>query len=138
MQRLNGRDAQQLVSAMDAFRSGQRPATVMDRIAKGFSDDGGIVSVFYHPCEFVHQEFWDGVNFRGGANPPIASAPKWNLNSATQLTDGSLPDPASKVPHASPECRQIPRPRAGLWQCERQAARVVEAGQRPYAPARGR
>jgi cytochrome c553 len=24
---------------MKAFRSGQRPATVMDRIAKGFSDD---------------------------------------------------------------------------------------------------
>ena len=25
--------------AMLAFRSGQRPATVMDRIAKGFTDD---------------------------------------------------------------------------------------------------
>jgi cytochrome c553 len=24
---------------MQAYRSGQRPATVMDRIAKGFSDD---------------------------------------------------------------------------------------------------
>ncbi|HEX7379751.1 MAG TPA: hypothetical protein VF278_21685, partial [Pirellulales bacterium] len=22
------------------------------------------------PCEFVHKEFWDGVNFRRGANPP--------------------------------------------------------------------
>ena len=37
--RLIGRDAAQLVSAMQAFRSGQRPSTVMDRIAKGFSDD---------------------------------------------------------------------------------------------------
>ena len=34
-----GRDAPQLISAMQAFRSGQRPATVMDRIAKGFTDD---------------------------------------------------------------------------------------------------
>jgi hypothetical protein len=33
-------------------------------------EGGGVVSIFYHPCEFVHQEFWDGVNFRKGANPP--------------------------------------------------------------------
>ena len=28
-----------LAEAMRAFRTGQRPATVMDRIAKGFTDD---------------------------------------------------------------------------------------------------
>jgi hypothetical protein len=33
-------------------------------------DGGGLVSIIYHPCEFVHKEFWDGVNFREGANPP--------------------------------------------------------------------
>jgi cytochrome subunit of sulfide dehydrogenase len=37
--RLAGQDPAAMVSAMQAFRSGQRPATVMDRIAKGFSDD---------------------------------------------------------------------------------------------------
>jgi cytochrome c553 len=37
--RLAGRDAPAIVAAMQAFRAGQRPATVMDRIAKGFSDD---------------------------------------------------------------------------------------------------
>ena len=37
--RLVGRDAAQLVSAMTAFRAGQRPSTVMDRIAKGFTED---------------------------------------------------------------------------------------------------
>ncbi|MDB6053658.1 MAG: hypothetical protein JWN25_1181 [Verrucomicrobiales bacterium] len=31
---------------------------------------GGIISIFYHPCEWVHQEFWDGANFAHGANPP--------------------------------------------------------------------
>jgi cytochrome subunit of sulfide dehydrogenase len=35
---LDGRNAADIVAAMQAFRSGQRPATVMDRIAKGFSD----------------------------------------------------------------------------------------------------
>jgi hypothetical protein len=33
-------------------------------------DHGGLISIFYHPCEWVHREFWDGVNFRRGANPP--------------------------------------------------------------------
>ncbi|MGP0093957.1 MAG: c-type cytochrome [Xanthobacteraceae bacterium] len=36
---LAGLDPAQIVSAMHAFRSGQRASTVMDRIAKGFSDD---------------------------------------------------------------------------------------------------
>jgi sulfide dehydrogenase cytochrome subunit len=37
--RLVGGSSAEMVAAMQAFRSGQRPATVMDRIAKGFSDD---------------------------------------------------------------------------------------------------
>ena len=32
--------------------------------------EGGVISLCFHPCEFVHKEFWDGVNFREGANPP--------------------------------------------------------------------
>lgn len=36
---LAGRNAAELETAMKAFRTGARPATVMDRIAKGFSDD---------------------------------------------------------------------------------------------------
>jgi hypothetical protein len=31
---------------------------------------GGLISVYYHPAEWVHREFWDAVNFRRGANPP--------------------------------------------------------------------
>lgn len=34
------------------------------------AEGGGVVSIFYHPCEFVHKQFWDGVNFSRGANPP--------------------------------------------------------------------
>jgi cytochrome c553 len=36
---LNGRDAGEIAAAVKAFRSGQRQATLMDRLAKGFSDD---------------------------------------------------------------------------------------------------
>jgi sulfide dehydrogenase cytochrome subunit len=36
--RLVVRPAVEIVAAMQAFRAGQRPATVMDRIAKGFSE----------------------------------------------------------------------------------------------------
>jgi len=35
---LAGRDAAEIVTALDAFRAGTKQATVMDRIAKGFSD----------------------------------------------------------------------------------------------------
>jgi peptidoglycan/xylan/chitin deacetylase (PgdA/CDA1 family) len=31
---------------------------------------GGTVSIYYHPCEWVQQAFWDAVNFSNGANPP--------------------------------------------------------------------
>ncbi len=37
---------------------------------KILAEGGGLVSIYYHPCEFVHKEFWDGVNFSKGANPP--------------------------------------------------------------------
>jgi hypothetical protein len=32
-------------------------------------EGGGLVSIFYHPCEFVHKQFWDSI-FKNGANPP--------------------------------------------------------------------
>ena len=31
---------------------------------------GGTISIYYHPSEWVHAEFWDAVNFSHGANPP--------------------------------------------------------------------
>ena len=37
--RLSGRDAGDIMTAMTGFRDGSLPATVMNRIAKGFSDD---------------------------------------------------------------------------------------------------
>ncbi len=42
--KLAGRAAPDIVAAMKAFRNGRRPATVMDRIAKGFSD-GDIAAI---------------------------------------------------------------------------------------------
>ncbi|MBN2315827.1 MAG: hypothetical protein JXM79_17995 [Sedimentisphaerales bacterium] len=42
-----------------------------DRVhEKLIGEGGGIISIYYHPCEFVHRQFWDGVNFSHGANPP--------------------------------------------------------------------
>jgi len=46
----------------------QKVAAIVARLQK--EPRGGLISIFYHPCEWVHQEFWDGVNFRRGANPP--------------------------------------------------------------------
>ncbi|MFO0841706.1 MAG: hypothetical protein U0797_04790 [Gemmataceae bacterium] len=40
------------------------------------TEGGGVVSIVYHPCEWVHKQFWDGVNFAKGANPPMS---RWKL-----------------------------------------------------------
>lgn len=46
---------------------------------------GGVISIYYHPCEFVHKEFWDGVNFRDGANPPRSEWQKPPVKSAEEV-----------------------------------------------------
>jgi hypothetical protein len=43
---------------------------------KLLAEGGGVISIVYHPCEFVHNQFWDGANFLNGANPPRE---KWVL-----------------------------------------------------------
>ncbi|MCX5643274.1 MAG: hypothetical protein NTZ17_01110 [Phycisphaerae bacterium] len=48
-----------------------------DRVSQRLAQEGGgIISIYYHPCEFVHRQFWDGVNFSHGANPPRS---EWKL-----------------------------------------------------------
>jgi len=37
---------------------------------------GGVLSLYFHPCEFIHAKFWDAVNFSNGANPKPAD---WKL-----------------------------------------------------------
>lgn len=52
----------------DEVEPAKKEVSVMaERLAK---DGGGVISIFYHPCEWVHQRFWDGMNFSRGANPP--------------------------------------------------------------------
>jgi hypothetical protein len=41
-----------------------------DKVAARLSaQGGGLISVYYHPNEFVTTEFWDAPNFKNGANP---------------------------------------------------------------------
>jgi hypothetical protein len=56
-----------LRAATDRFQSARQ--TLLER-------GGGVVSIYYHPCEFVHKTFWDGANFSRGANPPRE---RWKL-----------------------------------------------------------
>ena len=46
----------------------QQVSAIVHRM-KG-QEGGGLISIYYHPCEWVDKEFWDAVNFRRGANPP--------------------------------------------------------------------
>jgi peptidoglycan/xylan/chitin deacetylase (PgdA/CDA1 family) len=95
---------------------------------------GGIVSLYFHPCEFVHREFWDAVNFAQGANPPrdqwklpavqtppeiernfrflegmvafMKSFPRVRFLTASQALD-VMPDRAQHHPFSIAELRQI-------------------------------
>lgn len=51
-------------------------ATFMKSADQLRRNGGGTVSIYYHPNEWVHAEFWDGVNFSHGANPDRAD---WRL-----------------------------------------------------------
>jgi len=55
----------------------ERACAKFDRVSEELArEGGGIISIYYHPCEFVHRQFWDGVNFSQGANPPRS---EWKL-----------------------------------------------------------
>jgi hypothetical protein len=43
-----------------------------DQTARRLSAKGGVISIYYHPTEFVATEFWDAVNFSRGAMPERA------------------------------------------------------------------
>ncbi len=55
------------LSEPDSLRKSKE---TLDR-AVGFAKEsgGGVVNVYYHPCEFVSSEFWDDMNFSAGQNP---------------------------------------------------------------------
>ena len=58
-----------------AFRAGLRPEDKFEDFAQHFDQQvgelrkrgGGVISIYYHPTEFVNTDFWDGVNFPRGA-----------------------------------------------------------------------
>lgn len=60
------------------LRTGLGGPDDLEKAKKGFAaareqilaQGGGTVHIYYHPCEWVHLQFWDGVNFANGANPP--------------------------------------------------------------------
>jgi hypothetical protein len=56
---------------------------IYDRLTK---QSGGLISIYYHPNEWDHLEFWDAVNFLHGANPPPQSwvTPKKKSREATE------------------------------------------------------
>jgi hypothetical protein len=73
-----------ITNAGDAGPAQERFAAARQKL---LADGGGIVSIYYHPCEFVHKEFWDGVNFKYGANPPRA---QWKLPPAKTPDESRL------------------------------------------------
>jgi len=54
------------------------------------TEGGGLISIYYHPNEFDHTEFWDAVIWAHGANPPRdrwQTAKKRTAESRTQALE---------------------------------------------------
>ena len=51
-------------------------------------EGGGLVSVYYHPCEWATTAFWDGVNFARGASPPPHEWQPAPLRPAAEMARG--------------------------------------------------
>jgi peptidoglycan/xylan/chitin deacetylase (PgdA/CDA1 family) len=75
------------VARMD-LRGGASLANGKSTFAKAYEQlrtkGGGTISIYYHPNEWVHTEFWDGVNFRRGANPARA---EWKMPGTRPATE---------------------------------------------------
>jgi hypothetical protein len=60
----------QLRAPLDGEESVAKSNARFERAAAELAaQGGGVISIYYHPTEFVTTEFWDGVNFAKGANP---------------------------------------------------------------------
>lgn len=58
--RINWNEPRRLEAAIDRF----------ERIRARMVDSDGLISIYFHECEFSTAEFWDGVNFAAGVNTP--------------------------------------------------------------------
>ena len=59
--------ARVVLSEPDSLRKSEE--TLDQAVRFAIDSGGGVVNVFYHPCEFVSSQFWDAVNFAAGQNP---------------------------------------------------------------------
>lgn len=70
----------------EGLRAGQRR---FDEVReRRLGEGGGLVSIYYHPCEWATTAFWDGVNFARGAMPPRRRWQPAPLRSAAEMAAG--------------------------------------------------
>ncbi|HEV2348796.1 MAG TPA: polysaccharide deacetylase family protein [Terriglobia bacterium] len=67
----NTREGEQLRSNEDWSNLDDAKIKFRQYYARMTSDpEGGLISIYFHPAEFIHAQFWDATNFLHGANPP--------------------------------------------------------------------
>jgi len=67
------------------LREAQR---TFDAVCERQPPEGGLISIYYHPCEWSTHQFWDGVNFGRGADPPRSEWRPAPTRAASQMRDG--------------------------------------------------
>ncbi len=65
----NTREGQQLRPTEDWNNLEESKAKFHEFYEQMSGNGGGLISIYFHPCEFIHSQFWD-LNFAAGANPP--------------------------------------------------------------------
>jgi hypothetical protein len=74
----------QFTKGEEGLEEGNR---AFDDIRQRLDVENGLISIYYHPCEFSTKGFWDGANFARGANPPRAEWKSPPLRSQTEMRD---------------------------------------------------
>jgi hypothetical protein len=59
----------QFRARLDVGPEDKAASVQLTETARRLSATGGVISIYYHPTEFIATEFWDAVNFSRGAMP---------------------------------------------------------------------
>jgi len=111
----------------------------MEAIAR-LRSTGGVISIYYHPCEFIHSQFWDSVNFAQGANPPPEEWRPAPLKPQAEIEEGFRrfaeyltfvqDQPGVEILTATEFVGRMPDRAAGRWFTTQEVIRLAEAMRR--------
>lgn len=116
--RMRSRCTRMRLGGGDNLRQG---CEAFDRIHEELTEEGGgLISIYYHPCEWATTTFWDAVNFAHGKNTPLDQLQSPPLKAEAD-TERDFADFASYLRHVTESgaravtCAELPGRYPDLW-----------------------